>query len=490
MEPLTLIYVARAHRQTSLYPPLGLGYLVSVLKGRGYRPRAIDLALEKDDSSLKSIISRRRDRIYCLSFTTPYRDFSARVVREIKSCVPDGTIIAGGPHPTLLPEDTLNIPGVDVVVRGEGEAALPELITALLVGGKDGLSKVEGISYRSGGKTIHTGEPQRPADLDQIPFPDFGAFPVERYFEEKGFRELPLISARGCPMKCTFCQPAVDRIFGPKVRFRSPKNVVDELELIVKNYDLDMVFFSDDTFTADQNRVVEICEDIRKRKLKILWRCASTVGLRRETLAAMRESGCITMSFGVESGSPQILKNIEKNISCEKTLETFKFCKELGILTWAFLMVGNVGETGETVGMTADLVDRIKPFGSSVSIALPMPGTRLYDYARDRGMLTSRDDIEFDYLFSKDYKNMIRLGELEPAEVLRLKAELEKSSAASAERFRDLVGLALRTDVLKRLARRVRQNPGFLVRLLKILMRVSMVKSLRILNPQITSHQY
>lgn len=490
MEPITLIYSARAHRQTSLYPPVGLGYLVSTLKEHGYRPRAIDLALEKDYSWLESITSPGKGCIYCVSFTTPYRDFTERIVRDIKKRAPGSTVIAGGPHPTILPEDTLSIPGVDIVVRGEGEVALTNLISAILKGGKTGFTEVEGISYREDGEIVHAGEPQRPTDLDSIPFPDFDAFPVERYFKEKGFRELPVITARGCPMKCTFCQPAVDKIFGPKVRFRSPENVVDELELISKTYNLDVVFFSDDTFTADQNRVVEICEEILKRKLNVFWRCASTVGLRRETLAVMRESGCITISFGVESGSPRILKNIAKNISCEKTIETFKFCKELGILTWAFLMVGNIGETRRTVGMTADLIREIRPFGSSVSIALPLPGTRLYEYAKDKNMLVSSDDIEFDYLFSSEYKNMVRLPDLSPEEVLKLKAELERSSAASAERFRDLIRMALRADMLKRVTKRVLKSPGFLMRLFKILGRVSITKSLRILNPHIVSHRY
>lgn len=486
--PATIIYAAQAHRQTSLYPPLGVGYLSATLKREGIPVRAVDLAIEEGDGWLAAAVPAGGETAVCVSFTTPYRDFTARLLEKIKRRAPRSTVIVGGPHPTILPEDALSLPGVDIAVRGEGELVLGPLLRSLAAG--KGWEEVPGISYRGNGRVVHVGDTPRPEDLDALPFPDFDAFPIERYFRLKGFRELPVITARGCPMRCTFCQPTVNRIFGPRVRFRSPGSVVDEMEFLFRRYRLDLVFFSDDTFTADQGRVVAICEEMLRRRLNIFWRCASTVGLKRETLRAMRRSGCLVVSFGVESGSPLILRNVEKNITPEKTRETFRSCQELGLLTWAFLMVGNPGETRETVVATADLVREIKPFGSSVSVTLPLPGTRMHESALSAGMLFHRSDLEFDYLFSTSYKNMLHLEKLSPSEVLELKSWLERESAGSASRLRDILRLTLDRGTLKRLLIRIRRDPRFVRRVLVMLVRMLRVKSLRILNPRITSHHY
>jgi len=479
--PVTFVYLAQSRRQTSLYPPLGIGYLVASLKKQGFSSRVIDLTFDEDLTQIKSLASNGSPSIYCLSFTTPYCQMAGRVASMIRQRDPDSFIVAGGVHATIMPDDVMAMDGMDIVVIGQGDQTLPELIRAVL--SRTALEDVGGIWFRKEGRVIKN--PARPVewDLNDLPFPARDEFPLEQYFAHKGFRELSLITSRGCPMQCTFCKPAIDHIFGKKLLFRSAKNVVDEVERIVKDFDLDSFFFADDTFTMDQRHVEDICRELIKRKIRTFWRCASTVKVKRDTLRLMREAGCLSVSFGVESGSPQILKNIKKNISVEETISAFRNCKDLGMITWAFIMVGNVGETRETVEMTKGLLRTIRSFGASVAVVLPMPGTTLYQEACAGKMLASQDDLEFDYLFSKDFDNMLQLPDLSRQEVLDLKAELEQVAARSAERFRDFCGLVFHFPTLSRFLVRIIRSPRFLKTCFVFLFRSITIKSLNILNP-------
>lgn len=480
MKPITFIYLAQAERQTNLYPPLGVCYLISSLKKVGFRTRVIDLTFDVNLLQLSSINEEDKGSIYCISFTTPYRNMAAHVIKKIKDNDPESTVISGGAHPTILPEDTMEIKGTDIAVIGQGDYVLPEVVKTIV--SKADLKDVKNIRFKKNGEIIKTPTEDTVKNLDDLDFPSQGDFPIEEYFKRKGFRELSLITSRGCPMKCTFCKPAIDKIFGSKLLFRSVENVVDEIEMITKNYNLDSFFFSDDTFTMNQNMIIELCNEMMRRKINTFWRCASTVKVKKETLRVMRKAGCLSISFGVESGSPQILRNIKKNITIEETTETFKLCKELGIITWAFLMVGNPGETKETGEMTKKLVRKIRPFGSSVSITTPMPGTTLYDYAKKENMLASSADMDFDYLFSNSHQNMLKLPDLSRQKILLLKRELENTAAHSTERVRDILRLGCHFLTMKRLIIRILSNPGFIRTFFTFLLRIATIKSLNILN--------
>ena len=482
-EDVTFVYPTQAWRQTSVYPPLGISYLVSSLKARGFTSKVIDLAFDEDLTQIAALDREKKGGIYCISFTSAYRSMTGKIVRMIKDTDPSSTVIAGGPHPTIMPEDVLAIPGMDVVAGGEGDYLLPEIVKTIL--SKGDLAHINGIRFKRDGKIVTTSEEPNRAitDLDDLPFPSQESFPIEEYFSRKGFRELSVITSRGCPMQCTFCKPTLDKIFGKKLRFRSAGRVVDEIEMITKKYNLDSFFFADDTFTMDQNRTIDICNEMIKRKIHTFWRCLSTVKLKKETIQIMKKAGCLSVSFGVESGSPEILRNIRKNVYIEETIKTFKLCKEAGMITWAFLMVGNVGETRQTVEMTKGLVRKLRPFGCSVAVTTPLPGTDLYEYAKSKDMLTSEEDMDFDYLFSDSYQNILKLPDLTREEVLSLKKELEETAAQNAERWPILLKIACSHLTIKRILRRVIKNPGFIKILFVFLVRSATIKYLNILNP-------
>jgi radical SAM superfamily enzyme YgiQ (UPF0313 family) len=445
--------------------------------------KVIDLTFDEDLAQLRVLNKADKGGIYCISFTSAYRSMTRQIAKMIKDADPMATLIAGGPHPTIMPEDTLEIPGVDIVVSGEGDYILPDVVKTVCYGGN--LAEIKSIWFKKDGRIIKASEEAaKPiVNLDDLPFPSQEGFPVEEYFRRKGFRELCVIAGRGCPMQCTFCKPTLDKIFGKRLRFRSAVSIVDEIEMIIKKYNLDSFFFADDTFTMDENRTIEICNEMIKRKIHTFWRCLSTVKLKKETTQLMRKAGCLSVSFGVESGSPEILRNIKKNVAIEDTIKTFKLCKESGMITWAFLMVGNVGETRHTVEMTKELVKKIRPFGCSVAVTTPIPGTELYEYAKSKNMLTSDEDMDFDYLFSDSYQNMLRLPDLTRDEVLSLKRDLEKTAAESMERWRDLLKIACNYLTIKRVILRMIKNPLFLKILFVFLVRSTTIKYLNILNP-------
>lgn len=401
---ISLISPPSKHWET-ISPPLGLGYLASVLLNANFDVQLIDGFDQRLTSVAKRIQTYDPDLIG-ITCNTGIRCDSLHLAHMIKKWKPNSTVVLGGPHVTALPDQVLtHYPQVDYIIRGEGERTIVELAEKLSK--KQDVDSILGISYADrNGKIHHNADRPFIEDLDTIPFPAWQYFDLDSYepYEDipenlNKLRKAPVISTRGCPYNCSFCYST---FWGRRYRFRSPRNVVEELRLLHDKYNVRYIRFFDDSFTVRAERVLEICRLIHESGLDLTWRCEARVdNVNREMLTQMAKAGCHLVEFGVESGSPLILKNIRKGITIDQIQSAFKMAKETGIQTKAFIMVGSPGETLDTVKATLGLLEAIHPDLVTVFKAMVLPNSELYDKMINSGKITESvwldEKIDFPY---------------------------------------------------------------------------------------------
>ncbi|MFH2202706.1 MAG: radical SAM protein [Elusimicrobiota bacterium] len=477
--PVFLIWPADISRQSALYPPLGLAYLYSALQRRGITATMVDLAF---DPALRAMAEvRAQGGIYGLSFTTSMIKDVRRCVEMIRRSDPEGVIVMGGPHATVFPEACVAELDADFVLTAEGENSFPELVAALSSGEECG--DLPGLVRRTAGAILRNPAAEPIPDLDALPVPDQSVFPVERYFALKGFRELSMYTSRGCPGRCTFCQPTLDALFGKKIRYHSASRIVSEMEELAARFKLDLIVMSDDTFAVRKDRVQELCRELIRRNVPVFWRVQTRVkGLDRETVRLMKRAGCVAMAFGVESGSQKILDGIRKNVKIADIKEIFRVCREEGMPTHAFLMVGNFGESEETIRETEALLREIKPFSSNVSVTTPYPGTYLFDQAAERGLLKHRDWEKFDHILSDSLH--LELDGLTVDDLNAFKKRLLDVQDHTWQRIATLFKLAFDYWFIRRALKLVLANPGFVLRALRAAVRGVARAGFELTNPR------
>jgi len=379
--------------------PLGLCYLAAFLKKNGFEVSLIDA--EKDRLDNSAIINRIKtfmpDAIGITSTTVAFNR-AHLTVTDIKLFNADIPIIIGGPHVTANPYKTLSSECFDYGIMKEGEITLCELLKAL----KDGSSirGTQGIIYRENGKVIIN--PPRPyiKDLDFLPFPARHLLPeIKKYLPPLGcYIKKPVISmitSRGCPYECIFCD---NNVFGRFVRYHSPEYVVGEIESAIELYGAKEIFFLDDTFTINEERVKKILFLLKEKKLKIKWSCMTNVkNLTKELLSEMKNAGCWQIAVGVESGNQKVLDFIKKKINLDEVKNAVKWSRELGIYVKGFFMLGHPIDTIETINETINFA-KSSPFDDVVvTIATPMPGTEFYSIAPEFGRLRENNWLDFSY---------------------------------------------------------------------------------------------
>lgn len=397
----------------SLDYPIGIISLASYLKKEEPKIETsiIDATFMKSWSDYKKAVSREKADIFGFSFSSPLADDAFRAIKITKKICPDALIIAGGPHPTVDPVGTIKKGEADLVVSGEGEEILKEIIKRYK--NDKNFSQIQAITYKKDKKLIASPRKSFIEDLDKLPIPDRDLLDIEKYLKTSG--SLHLITSRGCPFNCFFCQPTQRKIFGEKVRTESPERVIIEIRHLIKKYGERkfVLFFADDTFTFDKKRVKEICKLMIKDGFnKIPWWCHSRSNTFDEEIAkTLAKSGCIGVSFGVESGSQRILSEImRKGITIEQTRKAFNLCHKYNLLCLAYLMIGTPTETIDDLEATAKLIREIHPDIISISRTTPMPGSALYDYAKKDGVLNLKKSSDFGYY-----------GEVRPLKLKNLK---------------------------------------------------------------------
>ena len=386
-------YPKKAHQHPS-FIPLGLAYLGAVLEKSGYSVNVIDCQAQKlTYIDLEHEIGKHEPRIVGITSTTLTYKSALKVAGIAKQVHPDCLTILGGCHATFWDGNALEeCPQLDMVARKEGEITLLEIANRLKE--KKPINDVLGTTFKEKGKIIRNADRPFMEDLDSLPFPAHHLFPL-RHLRTAGRIIFPLTTSRGCVYWCNFCTAV--RMFGQKYRTRSPRNVVDEMQFLNEKYGSSQFTFSDDTFTVNQERTEKICEEIQNRNLKFEWDCETRVDMvTKDLLQKMKKAGCIAVWFGVESGSQNVIDSMGKSFSIVQTRKAFKWANEVGLMTFAAVILGFPSETKETALKTVKFVEELNPNDVGYHIATPYPGTPMYDYVKENGWLKITDFDRYD----------------------------------------------------------------------------------------------
>ncbi len=381
-------------KEAGYYPPIGLLYIASMAENvSGCSVKVLDADAEQFNYlQIEEFISKESPDIVGIQTMTYTLIDSLETARIAKKVDKNIHVCLGGPHISIYPEETLRFPQVDSVIQGEGEYVFADLLDAIIKN-KD-LSLVPGIIFKKNGRITSTGYRGLIEDIDSLPFPARHLVSMNKYWSilSGSSGVTTIITSRGCPFNCIFCERPH---LGKKFRFRSAGNVVDELQQSYENEVRSFIFY-DDTFTLNKNRVYDICDEILKRRLKIDWSIRARVdSIDKAMLAKLKSAGCRTINFGVESGNPQILKALRKDINIEQIRNAFSWSRELGIKTLAYFMIGNPTESKEQIMETIAFAKDLSPDYINVSLTTPFPGTDLYKLGMETGLFKSDYWAEF-----------------------------------------------------------------------------------------------
>lgn len=373
-------------------PPLGIAYMAGVLQENHIDVEILDASAEDMDfKDVEKELLKRKPDLVALTALTPTIGRALETAQVVKETLPDSIVVMGGYHPTFNFIETLEDENVDIVIRGEGEYIMLNLVQALE--NQSSLHDVKGIVFEDKNSKEIVVNPEAPLiqDLDELPFPALNLLPMKKYrLLDMDTHMTTMITTRGCPMQCSFCSSAA--MHGKKIRERSIENIVDEIEYLKTNYDIDTIAFMDDTFTLKKRKVMAICDEILKRNIEIMWGCTSRVDtLDEKLLKKMKEAGCITIFIGVESADQQQLDNMCKNTTIAKIENAFKIAHKLKIRTIASVALGMPGDTKEIMNKTVKFVHKLKPNYAIYSLATPYPGTRFYKEAFEKNLIKIKD---------------------------------------------------------------------------------------------------
>jgi anaerobic magnesium-protoporphyrin IX monomethyl ester cyclase len=370
-------------KAAGVYYPLGIAYISSCAKEKGYDVHFIDPNVQTlSQNEIVEKVRRLNPVLVGVSFMTPQFFTAKTIVDSLKQGIPDVSIVLGGAHPSVLKEKTLEeIPSADFVVFGEGEETTVELLDDLMKERKS-LDKINGLAWKQNG-VIHCNE-ERPtiSEIDQIPFPDRTLIDQSLYHQQSflGFskRTQSIYTTRGCPFRCVFCASGFK--LTSQIRERSIDNVMEEIDFLRSQYDFNYLLIKDDVFTIRRSRVIEFCRALKERHPDLKWHCMANVNtVDAELLAIMKDAGLHDIFFGIESGNPEILKNTMKGTTVERVWEAVKSCDQLGIRTYGAFILGLPGENYNTLKETIEFACQLPLTLAGFSILIPYPGTKVYD---------------------------------------------------------------------------------------------------------------
>ncbi len=376
---------------TEIMPPLGLLHLASYLRFFSiHRAIILDVHAERlPEHRLTERLSAIAPEAVGITVMTHTLLDALRTAEVIKKAFPAIPVIMGGPHPSLFPEETLRQETVDFVIAGEGEKPLRMLLDALT--GKASFETVPGLGRRENDRFVTNGERWMADPLDDLPPPAFDLVDLERYRSILAKRQpiASLVTSRGCPFRCTFCDRPL--LKGNRWRAQSPERVIADMSTAVDRGAREIVFY-DDTFTVDRERVFSFCRLKKERFPALPFSIRTRPDLvDEEMLTVLADARCTAMHYGIESGSPRVRERLAKSGDIEHIVSVCAATRRLGMQTLAYLMIGNPGETPEDVALTEEIIARIDPDYLHLTVLMPFPGTPLYREMLERGML--RDDV-------------------------------------------------------------------------------------------------
>ena len=375
-------------KASGVFPPLGISYLASCLEEEGYKVRINDY--DADGVKPEDSIKRYNPTVVAISATSPVFRQAIRIAKIAKE---EGcTTMIGGPHPTATPKATINNSCFDYLVYGEGENTIRDLMNSLEKNGD--LKKVDGIFYKEKNKIVRTKPRKLIEDIDTIPFPAYHLLPMKKYrfyaFFDTGIGFSTMLTNRGCPFGCIFCNTRT--IFGSSLRFRSPKKILDEVELVYNKYKVKDIYFYDDALTLSRKHVEGFCNEMKKRKIDLKWSTETRVDkVDFELLDLMKKSGCYMVGYGFESADQKILNNLKKGTTIEQNAKAVKATRKTGMICRGFFMLGSPGETVTTMSKTINFSIKNKVDFAHFNITTPYPGTPLWDMGVKEGKLKPED---------------------------------------------------------------------------------------------------
>jgi len=375
--------------------PMGILYIAAVLDQNGIDVEVIDADIE--GLTIKEMVDRilsTSPDLVGFSIMTPQLKSALAVSAALKEARPSLPIVLGGAHICSTFDDTFSLSDkFDFAVFGEGEETMMEIVKKMENGSfPDCLEGVCGVIYRNGnGKIIKNPPRSWITNLDSLPSLNYDMLDITRYRIPTmvGNYVIAMMISRGCPFKCAFCDAPTTT--GKKIRFRSPEKAVEDIRHNYDKYGARSFSFRDSTFSANRKWVFDFCEAIIKSGMKISWRCGTRVNcVDDELLKIMKQAGCYTMNFGVESGHPDILKTLRKGIKIKEIEHAHDLARKHGIRTYSTFLVGSPGETEETMRATIDLAKKIRPNLAMFFITIAYPGTVLYEEALRDGLIKPR----------------------------------------------------------------------------------------------------
>lgn len=404
-------------------PPLGLSYLNSYIKQKGYSSEVVDCIGENiSHLDASRLVREKKPEFVGITTTTILLEYAIDLAKIIKTNNPSVIIIMGGCHVTALGDDVLReCDAIDLIVRGEGEITLYEILQEYKKNRPD-LKTVKGISYRSNGIIYRNESRELIKDIDTIPFPSRELIGNKNYqLSVKWFYRSPyatMITSRGCPYPCEFCD--VKNMFGQKIRYRTIANVIKEIKTLSKEYGVKEIIFYDDIFTLKEKRVVEFCQKLISENLDITWGCFSRVDTINDEMAfLMKKAGCHMISLGIESGSDEVLKSMKKGTNTNQARKTLLTLRKNKIETSASFVVGFPGETRESIKKTIRFAKEINTTFAAFFRLIPYPGTPLYSLYLKQDKLEKLYISQFKELGSKRVIQLKMISENELGRIIR-----------------------------------------------------------------------
>lgn len=380
--------------------PFFLAYATALLKKERKNARLIDAIAEGigEQRAIEEILSYKPE-LLVVETSTPSFHNDIRIIQNIRKKIPDSRIALCGPHASIFPDRILNeYDFIDYILVGEYEYTLLDLVNRLEFGSS--LSSIAGLAYRED-VVVRINRPRLTINnLDSLPWPEREDVPIYKYND--GFAGMPqpnvqIWTSRGCPFECTFCLWSQTIYREHRYRKRNPIDVIDEMEYLIKKFNFKAVYFDDDVFNLERNHALTICEEIKKRKIKIPWAIMARADLMdEEFLKNLVNAGLYAIKYGVESADQNILNFCKKNMNLVKTRQAIKFTKKMGIKVHLTFCLGLPGETRRTIEKTIEFIQDTKPDSLQFSFVTPFPGTAYFKYMKDNGLLLSEDWSDYD----------------------------------------------------------------------------------------------
>ncbi len=409
-------------------PPLGIAYIAANLEKAGFEVQILDnYLLEKPVGEIKQIIKKFNPEIVGIACSAATYGRCIETAKSIKEVSPSCKIVAGGPHPSCMPESMLQHPEIDYVVLGEAEQAMLDLSIKITKGEESSIANISGIAFKAKGKIVRNAQ-KFINDLDNVPFPARHLLPMDLYGREIEYLDVAPVDTmnvvRGCPYSCAYCD--VQEIWGHQCRAFSPVRVVAEIEHMVKNYGSKGIYFVGDNFTINKKRTIELCRLMKEHKLDIEWVCDTRVDLlSHELLNEMKDAGCRTIWFGVESGSPRILEKISRGVDLQQVESAFKLCRNEGIRIACSFLIGIPGETISDMKSSLKFAKKLNPDWCRFNTFLSYPTNKLYNEIMQNRLY---DRIE-------DFVVYVKTADFDFESVTKIQRQFHKSFNKSPKRI-------------------------------------------------------